>query len=551
MNPIAYREFFGILRMPRAITAIVVLAVAFALMVLARWPSEGMVDLTGAQSRQVFTIFAYGLLGGVLLLAPAFPATSIVREKNRGTLALLLNSPMTPMSIYLGKLGGVLLFTAILILTSLPAAAACYVMGGIDLQQDLGVLYGALCLLAIECVALGLLVSTHAQTPDASVRITYALVFMICFATLGPNYLFQGQEGLVADLSYWLRRLSPIPVVMEIVGHGSAGSKGLMESGSGIPEFFWASGVFTLALMIITMSRLNHRLFDRARSQGRITDEQSLVVRSFRRLMYLVDPQRRKPGIPFFLNPIMVKEFRTRRFGRFHWLLRLVAVCAVISLLLTFSATTKTMDWGVSTIGGLMVMLQVILVVLITPSLAAGLISSERESGGWDLLRVTRLSGIRIVTGKLASVIWTLLLVLMATLPGYLVMIYIQPTMWLQVYYVLLSLLITAVYTLAISAAVGSLFSKTAVSTMTVYVVLMVLFLGPLLVWLGREAPFGHEAVELALSINPMGAALSKIEMPGFEQYNLIPSSWWVAGTVSVLALATLGVRVWQLMRPT
>ncbi len=39
-----------------------------------------------------------------------------------------------------------------------------------------------------------------------------------------------------------------------------------------------------------------------------------------RRMAYLVDPSRRKAGIPWWLNPVMVKEFRTRKFGRLHWL---------------------------------------------------------------------------------------------------------------------------------------------------------------------------------------------------------------------------------------
>ncbi len=550
MNAIVSREFFGILRMPRALAAIVVLAAAFAIMVLARWPSEGLVDLSGGQSRQVFRIFAYGLLGGVLLLVPAFPATTIVREKIKGTLSLLLNSPLSSPSIYFGKFFGVLLFTAMLLLTSLPAAAACYAMGGIDLQRELGATYLTLAMLAIQCVAFGLLVSTLAQSPDASVRITYGLVFAISFLTLGPHYLLQGQPGALAIGAYWLRRLSPVPVVMHLVGDSSAGSQGLMEGNSGVGEFLCVSLGLSAIVILATIWRLNHRLFDRARSQGKITDDQSMLVRIFRRLTFLVDPQRRKPGIPFFLNPVMVKEFRTRRFGRFHWLLRLVAVCAVVSLLLTFAATTGTMDWGVETIGGLMVMLQVFLVVMITPSLAAGLISSERESGGWDLLRMTTISGMRIVSGKLASVLWTLLLVLLATAPGYVVMIFIKPAMWLQVERVLVCLLLTVIYTLTISAAVGSYFSKTSLSTVTVYVVLMVLFLGPLLVWMGREAPFGHSVVEAALAINPMGAALSVIAMPGFAQYELIPVSWWVAGTISLLALIGLCLRVWRLMRP-
>src|SRR5258707_380552 len=151
--------------------------------------------------------------------------------------------------------------------------------------------------------------------------------------------------------------------------------------------------------------RLNHRIFARSRPQGRISDDQRLAVRIFRRLVFVVDPQRRSRGIGPFVNPVMIKEFRCRRFGRLHWLLRLISVCAILSLFLTYAATQETIDWGVETIGGILVFMQVALLVLITPSLAAGIISGERESGGWALLTATPLSVWRIVWGKLLSVI--------------------------------------------------------------------------------------------------------------------------------------------------
>lgn len=576
MIPILRREFLGILRSPRALVAILVSAALFSLLVLVRWPSTGLVDLSGAKSREVYRVFAFGLLGGVLLLVPAFPATSIVKERIQGTLLLLLNSPLSPPLIYLGKLLGVLAFAAVILCTSLPAAAACYAMGGVDLWGDVGLLYAVLAVLALESIALGLLVSTRSQSPDSAVRISYGLIFAVCFLTLVPHYLMQGQgsgssagelprfvgdqfgetlapyivTGMIEG-SHILRRLSPLPVILHLVGQGSAGSQGLSEPDSGASMFFLHSAIFIAGLIFLTIMQLNHRIFDRSRSQGIITNDQSLGVRSLRRLIFLVDPQRRSSGIPFYLNPIMVKEFRTRRFGRIHWLLRLVAICAVVSLLMTFAATTSTMDWGVETIGGLLVMLQVALVVLITPSLAAGLISNELEAGGWNLLRMTTLPGWRIVTGKLASVAWTVLLLLLATAPGYIVMIVIKPTMWQQVYQVMICLLLTVLYTMAVSAAVGSWFSRTAAATVTVYIVLMILFLGPLLVWLGRDAPFGHDLVERVLMINPMGAALSIIEMPGFQRYNLTPISWWVAGAVSVISLLAMSIRVWRLLKPS
>ena len=101
------REFFGILRTGRALAVLVTLSIAFSAMVLLRWPSDAVVDLSGTQARLVFQVFGYGLLLGVLFLVPAFPAASVVREKNRGTLALLLNSPLSAWKIYFGKFAGV------------------------------------------------------------------------------------------------------------------------------------------------------------------------------------------------------------------------------------------------------------------------------------------------------------------------------------------------------------------------------------------------------------------------------------------------------------
>src|SRR5439155_3936853 len=118
--------------------------------------------LTGARAVEVLRVFGYGLLAGVLLLAPAFPATSLVREKVKGTLALLLNSPMRPWSIYVGKLGGVLGFTAVLLAMTLPAAAACYALGGAGTRGGIVLLYVVLGVAAVQASTLPLLVSSRA-----------------------------------------------------------------------------------------------------------------------------------------------------------------------------------------------------------------------------------------------------------------------------------------------------------------------------------------------------------------------------------------------------
>ena len=131
MNPIIRRELLEVLRMRKTVALQLGLGLACALLVLVRWPTGDVADLSGARSLEVLRIFGYGLLAAILLMVPAFPATSLVREKVKGTLTLLLNSPLRPWSIYLGKLGGILGFALILLVMTLPAAAACRALGGL------------------------------------------------------------------------------------------------------------------------------------------------------------------------------------------------------------------------------------------------------------------------------------------------------------------------------------------------------------------------------------------------------------------------------------
>ena len=547
---IVSRELTSFLRTRRALLLQVGLAVLFATLVLLRWPTDARIDRFGERSREVYRTFGFGLLAFVILITPVFPATSLVRERIQGTLELLLASPLRSWTIYFGKMLGILGLVLVLLTMSLPAAAACYAMGGISLSGDLLALYGLLLLVAAEYAALGMLVSSYAKSIDSAVRITYGLVFALALLTLGPHQFLQGGTGLLSVAAEYLRCVSPIAACMELLGQQDIGGQGLV-SAAGIAKRHAVFAVFaTLVMAIWTISRLNHRLLDRAKAAGTITNELGLLSRIFRRLMFLVDPQRRKPGIPWFVNPIMVKEFRTRRFGRSHWLMRMVSLCVILSLTLACFTATGSTDWSVETIGGILVVLQMGLVILITPSLSAGLISIERESGGWDLLRMTPVSSLRILTGKLASVVWPLSLILLATVPGYFVMIYVKPGTQQSVVRVLICLALTLVFGMLLSMCVGSFFRKTATATIAAYSLLLTFIAVPMLIWVGRDAPFSHSTVEAALTLSPAAAALSAIRVQGFEDYELIPLNWWIIGGSSAVFFLVLLVQTWRLTKP-
>lgn len=550
-HAILVREFVSTVRSPRSMILLLGPAVLLSVLVIIRWPVEGVVSQYGARSLEVFQIFGYGALASVCMMSPITPVISLVKERIHGTLALLLNTPLSPWQIYLGKLLGVTSFIVLPLIMTFPAAAACYALGGITLTGQVFPLYGVLALATLQITALSLLVSSYSKNLDSAVRVGYCLMLVLTVGTLAPYQLLQGSSfELATKASFWIRQLSPISAVMDVLNQGDLGGMGLVSA----TKTLWLYGMMgtasTLVFALATIPRLSLRVFDETRDSGVMTEDRTLSQRFLRRILFLVDPQRRSGSIGNWTNPVLIKEFRSRRFGRLTWLLRLVAVCAVASMGLTYVAATSVESWSVEVIGSLLIVLQMALIILLSPGLSAGLLASELESGGWALLRMTPLSSLRIVTGKLLSVAWTMLLILLATLPGYLMMIYVKPVLKQQILFVVASLLFASIFTLIVSAAVGSFFRRTTPATMTSYAVLATLTGLPLLIWLGRDAPFGFRIVQAALVVDPIASALSFMQPGSFHQYQLLPANWYFLFGGCILGLAVFWFRTWRLTRP-
>jgi len=519
-------------------------------LVAVRWPTDGEVDVAGARSRELFRLIGFAVFVCVAVLSPAFPAASLVRERRQGTLALLLRTPVTRPGIYAGKFLALLTCALLPLALSFPAVAACYAMGGIDLARDVAPLYLVLLLTLVECIAASLWVSRFASTTSAAVRGAYALVFALVVVVLAPSMLAPpGSASFLARVAGWLRDSSPLAAVVQVLD-GPLSTSPMATASSSIGAFVLAALVLTVCFAAHTIWSISPSIFDRSRATGPITQDQDARVRSLRRIMFILDPRRRSGVMPNWVNPVLIKELRSRRFGRGHWMVRLVAICAIVSLALTYVTATGAVAVSPESIGALMVLLQTALLIMITPSLASGIISEERESGGWTLLCLTPLSMGRIVRGKLLSVAWTLLLILLATLPGYAVMVWVKPVMLEQVRGVLLTLTLIGVLAVCVSGAVSAFSRRTAASTLGAYVTLIVLLGSPFVVWLGRDAPFGRQTVERALAWSPVAAALHQIRAPGFETYQILPMAWWVLVTGIVVSALILWWKTLQLTRP-
>jgi len=547
---VAERELPALLRTRQTFWILSSVAFAFAVTVLLKWPESGVADLSGTQPRAAFRSLALAMLMAVVLIVPAFPATGIVTEVRRRTMELLLNSPLQRYEIFFGKALALLGFAVILLLVTLPALACCFAMGGISLQSDVAMLYLLILVVCAQLIVVGMLVGTFAGNAESALRWAYGATFALVIATLIPWQFLQGSEGLLGSFAGFLRRLSPVPALLQLIGDRPLNTVGIADAQDMMVWYLATAAVMIIVGSFVCVSRLNYSLLDRSRSQGVITDDLSAKQQSVRRRFFLVDPQRRKAGIPGFLNPVLVKEFRSRQFGRLHWLLRLIAGCAVLSLLLTLGTTMGTVGWGVERIGGIIIIAQVALIVVFTPGLAGGMIAGEIESGGWNLLRVTPLKPGRIIRGKLTSVLITLVLVLCASLPGYGIMMAIKPVLREQVIQVLISLGMSAVLSLLVSATVSTFFRTTAAATAVAYGILISIFAGTMVIWANRDAPFSHAFVEKVLAVNPMAGALNAMQVAGFESYNLVPLTWWVTGVTCVLLMCVLQFRTWQLCQP-
>jgi len=546
---ILVREVQSLIRRPSALALLLAPLALFSTLIVVRWPSDNQVDLAGERSMQVFRLFALAVAGAVLLLAPAYPATAIVSERRRGTLALLLNTPLSGRAIYLGKLAAALGYTLLPVWMSLPVAAACYALGSIQFGDQVVVLYALFALLALEVSAVALAISCRAPSAVAAMRWTYAAVLLLAFVAVIPTWAAHRSGGDNLPVR-WLRNLSPFPAVMETVGQGDWLGGGQVAARGEPLRYAALSLLISAALAIFAIRQIKQSMLDRSRPTGNITDERSLAVQRRRKLMYLIDPQRRSKGIADWINPVFAKEFRSRRFGRGPWVVRSVALCALVSLAATLGAAAGAVSWKTEAIGGVMVQLQAALILIVGPSLASGLISDEIESGSWALLRMTPLTVGQILRGKIFSVSWTALLLLLATLPGYAVIMIIKPVLTSQVLTVLLTLLLTAAFVIVLSMTLSSFFRHTARATIAAYGALITLFGGSLAVWGARDAPFGPRIVERVLVANPAAAAMSVIEAPGFETYHLVPASWYFVGATTIVCLAVLTWRTTTLARP-
>jgi ABC-2 type transport system permease protein len=122
----------------------------------------------------------------VIALAPAFTAGAISMEREKQTLDMLATTPVSSLSIVIGKLLSALTYLVVLILASIPLTAIVFVFGGVA-PDDVVRGYVVLLTTALGLCCVGLFWSALMKRTQAATIATY---FSMLAVTLGSFFIF-------------------------------------------------------------------------------------------------------------------------------------------------------------------------------------------------------------------------------------------------------------------------------------------------------------------------------------------------------------------------
>ncbi len=184
-------------------------------------------------------LFVPGLIALVLTLVSALmTAISLSREKERGTLEVLLVSPLRPWQIIIGK---VLPYLGLAFANVLTALLAAWLVFHVPFRGSVSLLLGESVLYAIVSLALGVLIASRTTSQRAA-------MMAAMLGTMLPSTLLSGMIFPIASMPGWLSPVTNIvPARWFIVI-----ARGIMLKGVGLAYLWRETAVLaTMALVLL------------------------------------------------------------------------------------------------------------------------------------------------------------------------------------------------------------------------------------------------------------------------------------------------------------
>ncbi len=195
-------------------------------------------------------LFVPGLIALILMLVCALMTSiTITREKEMGTMEVLLVSPLRPLQIIIGKVVPYFFLSFINVLSILALARLVF---GVPVKGSVSLLLLE-CLLFILCaLSLGILISARSSSQQTATMISLAGLLL-------PTVILSGfifPISSMPEVLQWISHIVPAKWFLIII-------RGIMLKGVGI-AFFWKEtlilGGMTLVLMIASIRSFSVRL---------------------------------------------------------------------------------------------------------------------------------------------------------------------------------------------------------------------------------------------------------------------------------------------------
>ncbi|MGF1614038.1 MAG: ABC transporter permease [Gammaproteobacteria bacterium] len=190
-----------------------------------------------------------GLIGVILTMTMVlFTAVAIVRERERGNLELLINTPIKTVELMVGKILpyvviGLVQVTLILVLG--------VVLFGVPIQGKVGDVYFAASVFIAANLSLGLVISTLAQTQFQAMQMTF-FFFLPSILLSGFMFPFDGMPRPAQLIAEFL----PLTHFVRLI-------RGIMLRGAGVSDLSYdllALGIFLVVALSIAVMRFRKRL---------------------------------------------------------------------------------------------------------------------------------------------------------------------------------------------------------------------------------------------------------------------------------------------------
>lgn len=485
-NPVLQRELLTNLRMTRAFVLLFIYVALLGGVVYLAWPQEQRLDLANpVEAKRLVNLFFFGQFMLASMMAPSFAAGAITGEKERMSYELLLATPLRPGAIVLGKLFAALCHLGILMICSLPIVMLCLPLGGVSLYEVFAAYFGMITAVGLFGM-ISLWASSYFRRTSASLVVSYLMILPLAGICVLMWNAMEQQGGMRLIVT-----VTVVPVVCVVLS-----------------TLMWKSACGRL-LYPPDLGSEGKEVVD---LETEAREAVGLYIKRDEFPDKLFAPPKRTTFLEEGVNPIYDKEMRSEIFSQGTLMLRLVIQISMFVALFVMAAclyiAPALAAWYISYV--------LLFNMLVGPVFSAGSVTSERERQTLDLLLVTLVtpwqmlwgklfSGLRVSSVLTAFLLWPVLLACLMPLPFW----HHLPTMGGYVLIVALTCVVTAVTALFCS----TIFQKTSTSLISTYLVIVVMFMGPVAVKFFAETFYKGtvqaDVVEKLGMLSPFSATFS------------------------------------------